>query len=293
MFEVMAHADRSDPRADSWVGNPLVDPRAGRHALEAPADPKGRKGLFDVLNQRNPGKPRDDSWLGHSLIDPAKGRRHNEDPAARQGRADLFPIIQQQAVHDRTVGGAAPRAKDPLEDLWIGHMKVGPSTGKARIEGVPATETRVDEQAFRWDGRANNALASEEIGPIGRRPGGEAGKAYGVPALLHCDPTYPEDPPDKMRRRVAPPVRDALGGDPLLSASRRRTHDSVKHQRYGDTYDLRWHGEEKGGFSDRDYRTMHQSIKGAIPPLRPYRSSGVGAAGPQTRVRGRPGATGG
>ena len=83
MFDTMAHASNADTRADSWMGNFLVDPKVGRRHMEAPLDPKGRRDLFDVVNQRNPGKPADDSWLGHGLIDPAKGRLHNEDPAQR------------------------------------------------------------------------------------------------------------------------------------------------------------------------------------------------------------------
>lgn len=46
------------------------------------------------------------------------------------------------------MGGPAPRHKDPLGDLWIGHMSVDPRKGKSRIDGVAATQTIVDKQAF-------------------------------------------------------------------------------------------------------------------------------------------------
>lgn len=42
--------------ADSWVGNPAIDPTKGKRALSAPQDPKGRKGLADILSSTSPGE---------------------------------------------------------------------------------------------------------------------------------------------------------------------------------------------------------------------------------------------
>ncbi|KIZ02057.1 hypothetical protein MNEG_5906 [Monoraphidium neglectum] len=40
---------------DSWLGNQLIDPTKGRRSVTAPQDPKGRKGLAEVLSLASPG----------------------------------------------------------------------------------------------------------------------------------------------------------------------------------------------------------------------------------------------
>lgn len=45
MFATLAHASDSDTRADCWIGNKLVDPKAGRHHVVPPQDPKARSSL--------------------------------------------------------------------------------------------------------------------------------------------------------------------------------------------------------------------------------------------------------
>lgn len=105
------------------------------------------------------------------------------------------------------------------------------------------------------------------------------GRAYGVPALVHRDPAYPEDPMVTTRRLVQPPIRDGTGVKER--PSRRPIGDKTKEIRFESHYDLRWHGEEKGAFTDKEMKKMHRGIKGTIPGLRPR-----GSAGLQTRVRG-------
>ena len=41
---------------DSWIGNIMVDPTKGRRSAAAPVDPKGRKGLGEVLSLASPGE---------------------------------------------------------------------------------------------------------------------------------------------------------------------------------------------------------------------------------------------
>lgn len=40
---------------DAWVGNPCIQPDKGRRALGPPPDPKGRRGLAEVLSLASPG----------------------------------------------------------------------------------------------------------------------------------------------------------------------------------------------------------------------------------------------
>jgi len=41
---------------DSWIGNALIDPTKGKRAVSAPKDPKGRRGLWEVLSLASPGE---------------------------------------------------------------------------------------------------------------------------------------------------------------------------------------------------------------------------------------------
>jgi hypothetical protein len=80
---------------DSWLGNQKIDPSEGKRAVPPPYDPKGRKDLFQVLNQAEPSPPSSDCWMGHIQVDPSKGKKSCQGPEQRLGREDLFPVFQQ------------------------------------------------------------------------------------------------------------------------------------------------------------------------------------------------------
>ncbi|CAG9462185.1 unnamed protein product [Pedinophyceae sp. YPF-701] len=202
---------------DSWIGHPLVQPAQGKLAARPPEDPKGRRDLFDVVNQRAPGKPADDSWLGHMLTDPAKGRRNCPGPEKRSGREDLFPVMRFSALHEPRLGGPAPKERDPLADMWIGHRKIAPADGKRRVTSDLARESKaLLEASLRWDGRPNNALAVEEMGGTSRRPGNyvppglKPSDAIGetVPRLINQDPSLQDEPNIRIRRYIPAPRRE-------------------------------------------------------------------------------------
>jgi hypothetical protein len=75
-------------------GNTFIDPSAGKKAVPPPYDPKGRKDLFQVLNQAELAPASSDSWMGHTLIDPGKGKKSCPGPEQRLGRNNLFPLLQ-------------------------------------------------------------------------------------------------------------------------------------------------------------------------------------------------------
>lgn len=200
----------------------------------------------------------------------------------RQGRKDLFPVIQQEALHTPALGGPAPRAKDPLGDLWIGHMKVNPRKGKARVEDVPAVKTVVDKEALLWDGRPDNVLVAQEMGKVGKRPVSKGREVAGVPALLCQDPAFPPEALSRTRRAVEPPRVE----NETFRHSRRAMSEQTQKIRYESHYDLHWHGGEPWGYTDRQVKTMHRPTAGQIPGLRPRGGMSLS----QTRVRTNPAA---
>lgn len=193
---------------DSWIGHTLIDPAAGKRPIVRPPDPRGRRDLFEVLNQRAPATPSDDAWLGHRLMDPSRGKAHPPGPEQRMGRKDLFPIVQQQALLEAPVGVGQVRGPDPLGDSWIGHAQIDPRKGKAWVSSGVNKLTRVQDAVNRWDGRPNNQAMAEEFGPLGkvrtaRCPPGPV--ASTVPAVLVHQGPYPDDIGNRVRREVAGP----------------------------------------------------------------------------------------
>jgi hypothetical protein len=94
MFSVLQLRNPKN-ESDAWFGHTSIDPSAGKRAVQPPSDPKGRKNLFQVLNQVEPAPPSSDSWMGNQLIDPGKGKRHCVGPEQRLGRPNLFSLMQQ------------------------------------------------------------------------------------------------------------------------------------------------------------------------------------------------------
>ncbi len=142
-----------NPTPDSWIGNMLVNPTKGKGVVEVPADPKGRKDLFDVLQARSPGMPADDSWLGHTLIDPAKGKAHPMGPEQRRGRRDLGEVYNQQILREskqRQQELMSDNGKhDPYCDGWLGNRLVHPVSGKLPVDGNRASEVTLTGSTFR------------------------------------------------------------------------------------------------------------------------------------------------
>ena len=289
MFDTLTHQAVASHEADAWIGNILIDPKAGKAATRLPPDPKGRKDLFDVLNQRNPGKPRDDSWLGHSLIDPAKGRKHNEDPAAREGRKDLFPIIQQGALHVAPQGGPAPRGKDPLGDKWIGHREINPRGGKVRLPDAFPAQTRIERQAFDWTSKVDNQIVKDEVGIVGKRAIAEFREVPPVGGLITMDPAFPLSPHHPLARRVAPPKeRPGVVG---TGYGQKGCVPEVTEVKFFSHHDLYWHGdqEEARRITKKTWDTMHREPDKQIPKLRPRTDSKKFIpAGTSSRVRAPP-----
>eukprot|EP00884_Botryococcus_braunii_P002768 jgi/Botrbrau1/12492/Bobra.0169s0039.1 len=158
---------------DAWLGNRLMNPNKGRLHVLPSADKKGRKDLFQVINQRDPAKPADDSWMGHVLVDPSKGKARAPGPEQRLGRQDLFEVMQQNAARSSTrVDG---RGSDgALTDAWIGHMLIHPAKGKA---SVPETLSKQDHlSGSRIVAPVHLLLNHKE----GRRPGIYKGSSTGA-----------------------------------------------------------------------------------------------------------------
>ncbi|KAG2482728.1 hypothetical protein HYH03_018359 [Edaphochlamys debaryana] len=121
---------------DSWIGNALIVPTSGKQAVQPPADPKGRRDLFDVLGARAPGVPADDSWLGHAAIDPARGRAHPPGPEQLRGRRDLTEIFTMSILHDPRRLELLQKGADKLGDAWCGHKLIDPAKGKSAAAAV-------------------------------------------------------------------------------------------------------------------------------------------------------------
>lgn len=193
---------------DSWIGNHLINPSLGKMHVLPPADPKGRAGLMDTIQQHGVAQPKDDAWLGHILIDPGKGKAHPPGPEKRMGRKDLFPVFQQQALHDERIGGPAQRTKDPLADSWFGNRLIRPQDGKRFVQDVPATKTVMQGIVNEWSATPNNMAVQEELGPISKMMPKEDTPALAVtiPAILAHEGPYDEFGRPQIKQ-VPKPVR--------------------------------------------------------------------------------------
>ncbi|EFJ53000.1 hypothetical protein VOLCADRAFT_120136 [Volvox carteri f. nagariensis] len=134
---------------DTWIGNPLVHPSAGKRVVRPPADPKGRRDLFDVIHCRAPGAPSDDAWLGHKLIDPARGRVVPPGPEQLRGRADLRDIFSMSILTDPRRLELLQKGADPLGDAWCGNKLIDPAKGRRALHSSPAAVQVLHGSTFR------------------------------------------------------------------------------------------------------------------------------------------------
>ncbi|KXZ51888.1 hypothetical protein GPECTOR_11g322 [Gonium pectorale] len=151
MFGVIQMTEAGGP--DDWIGHPLVDPSKGKRHIAAPADPKGRRDLFDVLHERAPGIPADDAWLGHKQCDPAKGRAVPPPPASTKGRRDLSDIISCSILNDPRRLELLQKGADPLGDGWCGHKHIDPEKGRHVVASAPGATERLHGAVFLPDAK--------------------------------------------------------------------------------------------------------------------------------------------
>ena len=179
MFAILQRCDRSG-KPDAWFGHQRIDPAAGKRSVPPPYDPKGRKGLFQVLSQAEAAPPSSDSWLGHAQVDPCKGKKSCAGPEQRLGRQNLFPVVQQvrqrqplqmhiavastahreskrwastavqNILRDEERAAKLVRGSDgPLADAWIGNQQIHPAKGKREIGGAACSESSLAGAALR------------------------------------------------------------------------------------------------------------------------------------------------
>ncbi|KAI8462441.1 MAG: hypothetical protein J3K34DRAFT_500556 [Monoraphidium minutum] len=183
--------------ADAWLGNPLVDPAKGRRAATAPRDPKGRRGLAEVLSLASPGKPEEDAWLGCVGIDPARGRGHPANPAAARGRANLFGVLQPGRPVGAWEAGAAGGGGAEC-DAWVGNRGIAPKTGKLAVSpsDVAAAQAHLSGATFRGGPPPGGCWS--DLPRVGRRPLPDPVQATGALRAAHA--LRQEDPlPPGMR----------------------------------------------------------------------------------------------
>ncbi|MEW5299122.1 MAG: hypothetical protein WDW36_002167 [Sanguina aurantia] len=198
---------------DSWIGNPLVNPTKGRRAVALPADPKGRKDLFDVLHSRNPGGPSDDSWMGNQLVDPAKGKASCADQVS--GRKGLNAVMQMEVLRDPQRLQMLSKGADPLGDAWCGHRLIDPSRGRLPVESsasqnqllgstfkgpviedhsdLPRRHTKAVARAQSTTGVAellSGKAHGDDWGRLARRPSGPAACKFDGRTDLYANMTY-------------------------------------------------------------------------------------------------------
>jgi hypothetical protein len=82
---------KSNGGADKWIGNQLIDPTKGKRAVLPPQDPKGRRGLQEVLQQMHPGMP--GHLLPHLAVPSCHVQRCSHQLSLLAMLAPLPPVI--------------------------------------------------------------------------------------------------------------------------------------------------------------------------------------------------------
>lgn len=109
--------------------------------------------------------PADDSWLGHMKVDPAKGKARPMGPEERRGRRDLGEVFNQGILREPKERQAEllRRGTDKMEDGWIGHTLIAPSSGKAPVSGVAATQDMLHGATFTREAEAAAAAVQAAV----------------------------------------------------------------------------------------------------------------------------------